>query len=38
MVEQLGIHVEKHHHEVATGGQGEIDLKYDTMFQWLTRL
>ena len=31
MVEQLGFHVEKHHHEVATGGQGEIDLKYDTM-------
>ena len=31
MVEQLDIHVEKHHHEVATGGQGEIDLKYDTM-------
>ena len=31
MVEQFGIHVEKHHHEVATGGQGEIDLKYDTM-------
>ena len=31
MVDQLGFHVEKHHHEVATGGQGEIDLKYDTM-------
>ena len=31
MVDQLDIHVEKHHHEVATGGQGEIDLKYDTM-------
>ena len=31
MVEQLGFHIEKHHHEVATAGQGEIDLRYDTM-------
>ncbi len=27
----LGIEIEKHHHEVATGGQGEIDLRYDSM-------
>ena len=26
-----GIDVELHHHEVGTGGQGEIDLRFDTM-------
>ena len=31
MIETFGIEVEKHHHEVATGGQGEIDLRFDSL-------
>ena len=30
-LEDIGIAVEAHHHEVATGGQGEIDMRYDSM-------
>jgi glutamine synthetase len=31
IMEQLGIKVERQHHEVATGGQAEIDFRFDTL-------
>ncbi len=31
MLEQLGIKVERQHHEVATAGQAEIDFRFDTL-------
>ncbi|MFN8015833.1 MAG: type I glutamate--ammonia ligase [Acidimicrobiia bacterium] len=30
-LEEVGVHVEVQHHEVGTAGQGEIDMKYDTI-------
>ena len=32
-MEKIGIEVEKHHHETATGGQAEIDIRFDTLLR-----
>ncbi|MCU0652995.1 MAG: type I glutamate--ammonia ligase [Candidatus Pacebacteria bacterium] len=37
-MEKLGIIVEKEHHEVATGGQAEIDIKYETLVKQADKL
>ncbi len=37
-LEKLGITVEAQHHEVATGGQGEIDMRFDTMLRMADNL
>jgi glutamine synthetase len=31
MMQQCGLTVESHHHEVATAGQGEVDIRYDDL-------
>ncbi len=33
VLEELGIPVEVHHHEVGTAGQAEIDIRYDTLLR-----
>src|SRR5437867_2742737 len=30
-LESVGVRIEVHHHEVATGGQTEVDMRYDTL-------
>ena len=38
ILEQLGITVELHHHEVATAGQAEIDIRYDSLLSQADKL
>ncbi|MEK7880371.1 MAG: type I glutamate--ammonia ligase [Deltaproteobacteria bacterium] len=33
LMEQVGIEIERQHHEVATAGQAEIDMKYDSLLR-----
>ncbi len=37
-MERLGIEVEVQHHEVATGGQAEIDMRFDTLLRMADKL
>lgn len=38
VMEQLGIQVEAQHHEVATAGQGEIDMRFDSLVTMADKL
>src|SRR5260370_35069860 len=33
VMEQLGVKIERQHHEVATAGQAEIDYRFDTLIK-----
>ncbi len=37
-MEELGIEIEAHHHEVATGGQAEIDMRYTSLTRMADQL
>ena len=37
-LEQVGIETELHHHEVASGGQGEIGIRFDTLLHMADKL
>ncbi|MFW2331039.1 MAG: type I glutamate--ammonia ligase [Nitrospinota bacterium] len=37
-MEQLGIHIEAQHHEVATAGQAEIDMRFDELVKMADKL
>jgi glutamine synthetase len=37
-MEEVGIHVEVHHHEVATAGQCEIDMRFDSLVRMADKL
>lgn len=38
ILEELGIDIEAHHHEVATAGQVEVDMKFDTLVKMADQL
>jgi glutamine synthetase len=38
LMEQVGIQVETHHHEVATAGQAEIDMRFDSLVKMADKL
>jgi glutamine synthetase len=38
LMQEIGIQIETHHHEVATGGQAEIDMVFDTLVTMADKL
>ncbi|MCF7709130.1 MAG: type I glutamate--ammonia ligase [Verrucomicrobia bacterium] len=37
-LERMGVEIEKQHHEVATGGQAEIDMRFDSLLRMADKL